>query len=83
MLKRSRSKDVFLLRLVTVDETWAYYFESENKAQSCQWVGPGSARPKKLKAQPSASKVMGRVFWDANGVIMFHFLPNRRTITGV
>ena len=35
LLKRFRSKDDFLLRLVTVDETWVH-FEPENKAQSRQ-----------------------------------------------
>ena len=47
LLKRFRSKDDFLLRLVTVDETWVHYYEPENKAQSRQWVGPGSPRPKR------------------------------------
>ena len=32
LLKRFRSKDDFLLRLVTVDETWVHYYEPENKA---------------------------------------------------
>ena len=49
ILKRFRSKDDFLLRLVTVDETWVHYHEPENKAQSCQWVGPGSPRPKEVQ----------------------------------
>ena len=79
LLKLFRSKDDFLLRLVTVDETWVHYYEPENKAQSRQWVGPGSPRPKKFKTQPSA----GTVFWDAKGVIMLDFLPKRSTITGV
>ena len=34
LLKRLRSKDDFLLRLVTVDEPWVHYYEPENKAQS-------------------------------------------------
>ena len=34
LLKRFRSKDDFLLRLVTVDETCVHYCEPENKAQS-------------------------------------------------
>ena len=34
LLKRFRSKDDFLLRLATVDETWVHYYEPENKAQS-------------------------------------------------
>ena len=42
LLERFRSKDDFLLRLMTVDETWVHYYEPENKAQSHQWVGPGS-----------------------------------------
>ena len=33
LLKRFRSKDGFLLRLVTVDETWLHYYEPENKAR--------------------------------------------------
>ena len=43
-MKRFRSKDDFLVRLVTVDETWVQYYEPENKAQSRQWVVPGSPR---------------------------------------
>ena len=61
LLKRFWSKDDFLLRLVTVDETRVHYYEPENKAQSS--VGrPGSPRPKKFKTQPSAGKVMATVF---------------------
>ena len=75
LLKRFRSKDDFLLRLVTVDETWVHSYEPENKAVSRQRVGPGSSRPKKFKTQPFAGKVMATVFWDAKGVIMLAFLP--------
>ena len=56
LLKRFRSKDDFLLGLVTVDETWVHNYVPENKAQSRQWVGPGSPKPKKFKTQPSAGK---------------------------
>ena len=34
LLKRFRSQDDFLLRLVTVDDTCVHYYETENKAQS-------------------------------------------------
>ena len=83
LVEAFRSNDDFLLRLVSVDETWVHYYEPVNKAQSRQWVGPGSPRPKKFKTQPSAGKVMATVFWDAKGVIMLDFLPKRSTITGV
>ena len=55
---------------MTVDETWVHYYEAEIKAQSCQWVGPGSLGPKKFKTQPSAGKVVATVCWDPKGVIM-------------
>ena len=83
LLKGFRSKDDFLLCVVTVDETWVHYYEPENIAQSRQWVGSGSPRPKKFKTQPSAGKVMATVFWESKGVIMLDFLPKRNTITGV
>ena len=66
---------------MTVDETWVHYYELENKAQSRQWVGPGSPRLKKFKTQPSAGKVLATVFWDGKGVIMLNVLPKRSTIT--
>ena len=68
---------------MTVDETMVHYYEPENKAQSRQWVGPVSPRPKKYKKQPSAGKVMATVFWDEKGVIMSAILSKRSTITGV
>ena len=83
LLKSSRSKDDFLLRLVTVDETWVHYYEPDTKAQSRQWAGPESPRPKMFKSQPSAGKVMATVFWDAKGVIMLDILPKRSAITGM
>ena len=76
LLKLFRSKDDFLLRLVTVDETRVHYHEPENKAQSRQCVGPGSLRPKKFKTQTSAGKVMTTVFWD---VVL---LTQEKIITG-
>ena len=45
LLKCFMLKDDFLLHLVTVDETLVHYYEPENKAQSRQWVGPGSQKP--------------------------------------
>ena len=82
LLKHFRSKDDFLLHLVTV-ERLGFIIMSQRIKHSRQWVGPGSPRPKKFKTQPSAGKVMATVFWDAKGIIMLDFLPKRSTITGV
>ena len=68
LLERFRSKEHdFLSRLVTVDETWAHYYEPENTAR--QWIEPGSPRQKKFKPHSSAGKVMATVFWDAQVII--------------
>ena len=75
LFKRFGSKDDFLLRLVTVNETWVHYFEPENKAQSRQRIMPGSPRPKKFKTQPTAGKVMATVFWDAKALLCWTFHP--------
>ena len=61
LLKCFRSKDDFLLRLVTVDETWVHYY--------------GSPRPKKFKMQPSAGKVLATVFWDSKELLCWTFYP--------
>ena len=74
------SKDDFSFASDKCRWIWIHYYEPENKAQSRHWVGPGSPRPKKFKTQPSASKVIATVFWDAKGVIMLGFLPKRSTM---
>ena len=77
LLKRFRSENDFLLRLVTVDETWVHYNEPENKAQSRQWVGPGFPRPKKFKTQPSAGKVIVTLFGMQKALLWWTFYPRK------
>ena len=75
LVETFRSKDDFLLRLVTVDEIWVHYYEPENKAQSRQRVGPGSPRPRKFKTQPSAGKVMAQYFGTQKALLCWTFYP--------
>ena len=70
LLKRFRSKDDLLLRLVTV-----HYYEPENNAKSYQWVGPGSLRPIKFKTQPSAGKVRPLYFGTQKALLFWTFYP--------
>ena len=83
LLKRLRSKDDFLLRLVTVDESWVHYYEPESKAKSRQWVGPGSPRSKQFKTQRSTGQVMATVFWNTKGAIMMDVLTKRFVVVVV
>jgi hypothetical protein len=44
--------------IVTEDKTWIYGYDVETKAQSSQWLGQGSLRPKKTRMSRSNMKVM-------------------------
>ena len=57
LLKHFRSKHDFPLRLVTVDETWVHYYETENKESSV-----GSAWVPEAKAVQDAT-----VCWQGDG----------------
>ncbi|PNF20339.1 hypothetical protein B7P43_G13210 [Cryptotermes secundus] len=81
LLQRYRHEgDDFLLCIVTGDESWFHHFEPETKRQSMEWHHLHSPSEKKAKTVPSAVKVMGTVFWDAEGFILAEFLEPRQTI---
>jgi len=69
----------FLKIIVTGDETWVYGYDVETKAQSSQWVGQGSARPKKARMSRSNMKVMLAVFFDRQGAVHYEFVPRDQT----
>jgi len=71
----------FLLCIVTGDESWFHHFEPQTKRQSMKWHHLHSPSKKKAKTVPSAVKVMGTVFWDAEGLILAEFLEPGQTIT--
>ena len=66
---------MFLKCIVTGDEMWFQYAESETKAQSKHWKQAGSPPPKKFKLSPYAGKVMLVTFWNLHGTILTHFMP--------
>ena len=78
----NENPDNFHARLVTGDETWIHHWDPDTKQESMQWKHKDSPAPKKFRTQPSAGKVMATVFWDAKGVIMLDYKPNKTTITG-
>ena len=76
LLKCFRSKDNFLLPLVTVesDENWVHDYEPENKAQlsvNRAWV------PKAKEAQDTTICWQGDGHSILGGVIMLDFLPQK------
>ena len=78
MLQRYRHEDD---DIVTGDKSWFHHFEHETKQQSMEWHHLHSPSKKKAKTVPSAVKVMGTVFWNAEGLILAEFLEYGQTIT--
>lgn len=70
-------------RIITCDETWIHHYDPETKQQSMQWQRRGNPAPIKFKVQSSAGKIMASVFWDAEGILLIDYLPNKTTVTGV
>ena len=67
LLDRVSVDENVLKTIVTGDETWVYGYDVETKAQSSQWMGQGSPRPKKARMSRSNMKVMLLVFFDWQG----------------
>ena len=63
---RSDPNDL-LSRLVTMDDTWLYHYDPETKQQSMEWRHSGSPRPKKIRVQKSAGKVLASILWNQDG----------------
>ncbi|KAJ4431926.1 hypothetical protein ANN_20533 [Periplaneta americana] len=63
--------DVFLKRIVAIDETWTQAYEPELKLQSNEWHHKGS-RPKKVRYEPSRVKVMLIVAYDSEDQQIYH-----------
>ncbi|KAK3803875.1 hypothetical protein RRG08_029467 [Elysia crispata] len=64
----------FLDSIVTGDETWLHHCTPETKQDSMTWKHPSSPVAKKFKVMRSAKKIMGTVFWDSRGVLLFETL---------
>jgi len=47
-----------------------------------QWSGGTVAQPapKKFREQKSAGKVLASIFWDQDGILLIHYLPQDQTI---
>ena len=65
-------------RLVTLDETWLYHYDSETKQQSVEWRHSGSPRPKKFRVQKFAGKVLASIFWDQDGILLIDYTGQQR-----
>lgn len=70
----------FLKKIITGDESWVYGYDPETKAQSSEWIEPGTPRPKKARRSRSNIKVMLTVFFDHRGIVHHEYAPRGTTI---
>jgi len=66
--------------MVTMDETWLYYYDPETKQQSMEWRHSGSPRPKKIPSAKIRWKILFSIFWDQDGILPIDYLPKGQTI---
>ena len=67
-------------RILTGDETWVHYFEPESKRESMQWIKKGEPNPTKYRTKRSLGKVLYMIFWDADGIVLMHQVPEGQRI---
>jgi len=72
--------EAFLRSIVTMDESWVLYATPETKQQSMQWVAKGSNPPVKAKVVGSQKKIMLVAFFDVDGMVYQHYVPQGTTI---
>lgn len=67
-------------RNITVNETWVYHFDSESKMHSSQWKHTYSPSYKKSRVIRTSKKHMSVVFFDIDGVVLCHAVPEGQSI---
>ena len=76
-MSNKAESDSFLDLFITGDEMWCHHFMPGSKWQSMEWQHVTSPSKKKIKMQPSTSKVMCTILWDRKGMILLDFLKSR------
>lgn len=80
LLDRASTDKNYIKTIITGDETWVYGYDIETKAQSSQWIGKMSPRPKKARMSRSNLKLMLIIFFDYRGVVHHEFVPQGQTV---
>ena len=80
MLTTFNDNPELLKMVITADESWAYGYDIETKAQLSPWKSPEEPRPKKAWQVRSNIKVLLTVFFDCNGIVHHKSLPQSLTV---
>ena len=69
----------FFSRINTGNET---RHDSETKEEPMEWKHKEFPTPKKFRVQQPPGKIMARVVWDSEGVLLLEFMVHKTTTTG-
>ncbi|GBM19912.1 hypothetical protein AVEN_2856-1 [Araneus ventricosus] len=70
----------FLKPIVTGDEIWCLWYDTEGKSHNIEWRGPVSPKSKKARSEKPCIKTMLVVFFDSEGLVHTEFLPEGTTL---
>jgi len=70
----------FLSRLVTMDKTWLYHYDLETTQKSMDWRHSCSPRPKKIRVQKSAGKVLASILRGQDDIRFIDYLQKGQNI---
>jgi len=79
-LLRQLHRNNFLYRLITADETWVYWQNSDQQRHK-SWRGAGDKPVTESKTLLIKKKFMLSLFWDSQGIILMDVLPPYESIT--
>ena len=68
--------------IVTMDETWLYFYDPVRKRDNRVWVREGDAAPVKAKKLRSQKKRMFSLFFRKSGFVSMRMLKKGATVTG-
>jgi hypothetical protein len=66
--------------IIVEDESYCLQYDPQPKWQSAEWRSTGTPPSKKVRRQPSTTKTMIIIFFDARGIVRHEFVPQGQTV---
>ena len=77
LLHEAQNDATFVNSTIAEDESWCFQYDPPTKRQTAEWRSTGTPPWKKVRRQPSTTKTMIIVFFDAKGIVHHEFIPQR------
>jgi len=80
LLHEAQNDATFVNSIIAEDESWCFQYDPQTKRQSAEWWSTGTPPSKKVRRQPSTTKTMVMVFFDARGIVHHEFVLQGQTV---